>query len=143
MNEKIERLGIKRDYLLLTTEDKRLNKYSTTHSRIKALYNRRITMLKKYGVEFPLQEKGIREKIKQTNLKKYGSSSILGNKEFREKYDINNNFKKLEVKRKTRQTSISKYRTSHPQQSPIVKMKIKRTKLLRYGTTNGRVKKDI
>jgi len=141
LEDKIRKLELERDALLSEVEDKRLNKYSTTHSRIKSLYNRRITTLRKYGVEYPLQSKEIREKIKETNLKKYGSASILGNKEFREKYDINNNFQKLEVRRKSKQTSIMKYRVSHPQKSPIIKMEIRKTKLLKYGTANGRGKR--
>ncbi len=141
MNDKIRKLELERDTLLSEVEDKRLNKFSTTHSRIKSHYNRRITMLKRYGVEYPLQSKEIRDKIKETNLKKYGSLSILGNKEFREKYDINNNFQKLEVKRKAKQTSIMKYRVSHPQKNPIIKMKIRKTKLKKYGTANGRGKR--
>lgn len=135
MEDKIKKLELERDRLLSITEDVRINKYSTTHSRIKSHYNRRIAMLKKYGVEYPLQSEIIREKIKQTNLRKYGSNSILGNKEFREKYEINTNFQKLEVRRKTRQTSIMKYRVSHPQKSPIIKNKIRRTNLLR---SNGK-----
>ena len=141
MEDRIKELELERDRLLCTTNDTRLDKYSTTHSRIKSHYNRRITMLRKYGVEYPLQSKEVREKIKETNLKKYGSNSILGNKEFREKYDINNNFQKLEVRRKTKQTSIMKYRVSHPQKSPIIKMKIRRTNLLKYGTPNGKGKR--
>ena len=117
MEDKIRKLEQERDYILSTTEDKRLSKNSTIHSRIKCFYNRRISMLK------------------------YGSNSILGNKEFREKYDINTNFQKLEVRRKTKQTSIMKYRVSHPQKSPIIKMRIRRTNLLRYGTPNGKGKR--
>lgn len=141
MDDKIRKLELERDTLLSNTEDERINRYSTTHSRIKSYYNRRITMLKRYGVEYLLQSKEVREKIKQTNLSKYGSNSILGNKEFREKYDINNNFKKLEVRRKSRWISIMKYRNLHPQQNLYVKLKIKRTNMLSYGTLNGRGKK--
>lgn len=141
MEDKIKNLELERDRLLSITKDVRINKYSTTHSRIKAHYNRKISMLKKYGVEYPLQSKEVREKIKETNLNKYGSNSILGNKEFREKYEINTNLQKLEVRIKTKQTSIMKYRVSHPQKSPIIKMKIRKTKMLRYGTPNGRGKK--
>ena len=136
VEDKIKRLELKRDNLLSTTIEDSLK------SKIKSSYNRRIAMLKKYGVEYPLQSKEIRDKIIKTNIEKYGSKSILGNKEFREKYDINNNFKKIDVKRKTMQTSIRKYRVAHPQQNPFIKLKIKKTKLLRYGTANGRRKKE-
>lgn len=141
MEDKIRKLEQERDYILSITEDKRLSKNSTIHSRIKCFYNRRISMLKKYGVEYALQLKQVRDKINETNQKKYGCNSILGNKEFREKYDINTNFQKLEVRRKTKQTSIMKYRVSHPQKSPIIKIKIRRTNLLRYGTPNGKGKR--
>ena len=105
MEDRIRKLEQERDYILSTTEDKRLSKNTTIHSRIKCFYNRRISMLKKYGVEYALQLKKVRDKINETNQKKYGCNSILGNKEFREKYDINTNFQKLEVRRKTKQTS--------------------------------------
>ena len=141
MEDKIKNLELERDRFLSIIEDIRINKYSTTHSRIKSHYNRRISMLKKYGVEYPLQSKEVREKIKETNQNRYGCNSILGNKEFREKYEINTNFQKLEVRIKTKQTSIMKYRVSHPQKSPIIKMKIRKTKMLRYGTPNGRGKR--
>jgi len=142
VEERIKKLELERDNLLKNTENIKLTRNSSTHSKIKALYNRRITMLKKYEVEYGFQSKEIREKIKKTNLNKYGSNSILGNKDFREKHDIDNNFKKMEIKRKIKETSILKYRTSHPQKSPIIKNKIKRTNLLRYGTTNGK-KREI
>lgn len=92
MDDKIRLLEEERDSLLMKIADVRVNKFSTTHSRIKGLYNRRITMLKKYGVEYPLQSREIRRKIIDTNLEKYGSKSILGNKEFRDKYEIDTNF---------------------------------------------------
>lgn len=142
LEDRIRKLELERDTLLLSIEDTRINKYTTTHSRIKGLYNRRITMLKKYGVEYPLQSKEVREKIKETCLNKYGANSILGNEEFRKKYEINTNFKKLDVKRKMVRTSIEKYRVCHPQQNPFIKMKIKKTKMEKYGTLNGRGKKD-
>lgn len=142
MDDKIRLLEEERDSLLSNTDDIRVNKYSTSHSRIKGLYNRRITMLKKYGVEYPLQSREIRRKIIDTNIEKYGSKSILGNKEFREKYEIDTNFQKIDVKRKSRWTSINKYRVSHPQKHPYIKLKIRKTKMARYGTPNGRVKKD-
>ena len=138
MEERIKELELERDNLLKNTLDIRLTKNNTTHSRIKASFNSRISMLKKYGVEYGFRSKEIRSKIHQSNLNKYGSNSILGNKEFREKYDINNNFKKIEVKRKIRNTSFLKYGVSHPQKHFIIKDRIRRTSLLRYGTANGR-----
>lgn len=142
MKDKIKNLELERDYLLSCIKDSRINRYSTTHSRIKGIYNRRITMLKKYGVEYPLQLREIRNRIRETNIKKYGSNSILGNKDFREKYEININFQKMEVRRKTVKTNIAKYRVCHPQQSPFIKRKIRNTNMLRYGTSNGKKKKD-
>ena len=60
MEDKIRKLEQERDYILSITEDKRLSKNSTTHSRIKCFYNRRISMLKKYGVEYVLQLKQVK-----------------------------------------------------------------------------------
>ena len=138
MEERIKELELERDNLLRTTDDIRLTRNSTTHSRIKALYNRRITMLRKYGVEYGFQSKEIRVKIHETNLMKYGSLSILGNDEFRKQYDINNNFRKFEIKKKSRITCSSRYGVWYPTKSFRIRAKVRQTNLQRYGTPNGK-----
>ena len=40
----------------------------------------RQTMLKRYGVEYPLQSKEIKDKMKQTNLERYGVENVYQSK---------------------------------------------------------------
>ena len=50
-----------------------------------SVLKRKETCLEKYGVEYPLQSKEIRDKAEQTNLEKYGVRKPLQNKEIFEK----------------------------------------------------------
>ena len=50
-----------------------------------ASYRRKQTNIKRYGVEYPLQNKEIKEKSKKTNIKKYGVENPSQNKEIQEK----------------------------------------------------------
>lgn len=60
-------------------------------SRIKE--SRKKTMLDRYGVEYPIQNKAIRDKIDKTNLKKYGATNVAKNDNIRKK--ISNSLKKI------------------------------------------------
>lgn len=74
--------------------------------------------IEKFGNESPLENKKIREKIKETNLKKYG---------------VNNPFSSLEIRNKIKQSCLEKYGVENPYQSEIIKEKCKQTKLQKYG----------
>ena len=65
---------------------------------------RKQTILRKYGVEFPSQNKSILEKIKQTNQRKYGTDW---------------GFQSQEIKEKAKQTNLDKYCTLHHSQKHL------------------------
>lgn len=86
------------------------------------------TNLKKYGVEYPLQNEEILNKLKQTNLKKYGVESTLSD----------NN-----VKNKIKQINLEKYGFENPSKSNEIKNKRKQTNLKKYGVDNIFKSEDI
>ena len=80
------------------------------------------TNLKKFGVEFPLQQlkkenSEIYQKISQTCINKFGVDSLLKNKEVREKI---------------KQTNIQKYGVDNPLKNKEIREKIKQTKIQKY-----------
>ena len=104
------------------------------------------TNLKKYGVEFPLQQlkkenSEIYQKISQTCINKFGVDSPLKNKEVREKikqtniqkYGVDNLFKNDIIKEKIKQTNIQKYGVDNLFKNDIIKEKIKQTNIQKYG----------
>jgi len=70
-------------------------------------------MVKKYGVEFPLQHKTIKDKFEKTNIEKYGVRNVWKNKEIREKI---------------KKTNIEKYGFEIPSMSVEIMDKINETK---------------
>lgn len=114
------------------------------------------TNLKKFGVEFPLQQlkkenSKIYQKISQTCINKFGIDSPLKNKEVREKikqtniqkYGVDNLFKNDIIKEKIKQTNIQKYGVDYLFKSNIIKEKIKQTNIQKYGVDNPLKNKEI
>ena len=114
------------------------------------------TNLKKFGVEFPLQQlkkenSEIYQKISQTCINKFGVDSPLKNKEIREKikqtniqkYGVDNLFKNDIIKEKIKQTNIQKYGVDYLFKSNIIKEKIKQTNIQKYGVDNPLKNKEI
>ena len=114
------------------------------------------TNLKKFGVEFPLQQlkkenSEIYQKISQTCINKFGVDSPLKNKEVREKikqtniqkYGVDNLFKNDIIKEKIKQTNIQKYGVDYLFKSNIIKEKIKQTNVQKYGVDNPLKNKEI
>ena len=114
------------------------------------------TNLKKFGVEFPLQQlkkenSEIYQKISQTCINKFGVYSPLKNKEVREKikqtniqkYGVDNLFKNDIIKEKIKQTNIQKYGVDYLFKSNIIKEKIKQTNIQKYGVDNPLKNKEI
>ena len=114
------------------------------------------TNLKKFGVEFPLQQlkkenSEIYQKISQTCINKFGVESPLKNKEVREKikqtniqkYGVDNLFKNDIIKEKIKQTNIQKYGVDYLFKSNIIKEKIKQTNIQKYGVDNPLKNKEI
>ena len=102
------------------------------------------TNLKKYGVEYPLQNKEILEKVVNTNLKKYGVRSPLSNCNVREKikktnlrkYGVENISQSSEIREKVIKTNLRKYGVENISQLPEIREKIKQTNLKKYGVEN-------
>ena len=114
------------------------------------------TNLKKFGVEFPLQQlkkenSEIYQKISQTCINKFDVDSPLKNKEVREKskqtniqkYGVDNLFKNDIIKEKIKQTNIQKYGVDYLFKSNIIKEKIKQTNIQKYGVDNPLKNKEI
>ena len=114
------------------------------------------TNLKKFGVEFPLQQlkkenSEIYQKISQTCINKFGVDSPLKNKEVREKikqtniqkYGVDNLFKNDIIKEKIKQPNIQKYGVDYLFKSNIIKEKIKQTNIQKYGVDNPLKNKEI
>ena len=102
---------------------------------------RRKSCIERYGVENPLQNKEIAEKVHFTNLQKYGHASTIQVPEFKEKakltmlehFGVDNAAKSEEVKNKIRTTNIQKYGVEYTMQSPEVRTKANET-LCKNGT---------
>ena len=114
------------------------------------------TNLKKFGVEFPLQQlkkenSEIYQKISQTCINKFGVDSPLKNKEVREKikqtniqkYGVDNLFKSNIIKEKIKQTNIQKYGVDNPLKNKEIREKIKQTNIQKYGVDNPLKNKEI
>lgn len=98
-------------------------------SRIKE--SRKETMLDRYGVEYPIQNKDIRDKIDKTNLKKYGVTNVAKNEDIGKK--ISNSLRDPLTQAKRIEASLEKYGTEYPSQSQAVKDKTAKTNLEKYG----------
>ena len=82
---------------------------------------KKVSFIKKYGVENPFQSDVVKEKIKETTLKNYGVEHIS---------------KSEYIKLKKKETSIKNYGVSHPLKTEIIKSKSKLSKLKKYGDAN-------
>ena len=100
------------------------------------------TSLKKFGTKCPLQNKEVKEKIKQTVKEKYGVDCILKSKEIqeqikktnKEKYGAENVFASEEIKSRIKETMVERYGVEHALQHKKFLEKCNETKLERFGT---------
>lgn len=90
-------------------------------TKIKTLEKKKITSLKNYGVEFPMQNKNVVDKLKTICKEKYG---------------VNNISQLSEIKEKKKESSIKIYGVKCVLQSKIVKDKIEETNVKKYGVKN-------
>jgi hypothetical protein len=89
---------------------------------------KKLTNLSRFGVEYSFQSEEIKEKTKQTNIERYGTKSPLGNKEIQEKF---------------KQTNLKRYGVEHPTQNKEIQEKTRKTNLERYGVENPQQNKEI
>lgn len=94
-------------------------------------FNRKRTMLERYGVEHPLQSKEIRERAEQTCLDRYGVRNVSLDADMREK--ISKAVASESAQRKRRNTCRQHFGTDYPAQSNEIMDKMKSTCLERYG----------
>jgi hypothetical protein len=93
-------------------------KHCTNKTRIE---RKNKTMIERYGVINPLQNKEIQHKQQLSMIEKYGAANPL---------QINI------IREKIRETNIKKYNTENPSQNSIIKEKRKLTFLKNYGVSN-------
>lgn len=93
--------------------------------------SRRRTMLERYGVEHPIQNKEIRAKIDKTNLDRYGSRNVSHNPEICKK--ISESLKRSDVIEAKKECSLVRWGTEYPAQSEEVQYRMRKTCMERYG----------
>jgi hypothetical protein len=107
---------------------KNIKKYNIyTCSQKCAQIKSKQTCLKKYGVEYVLQNNDIKEKTKHTNLEKYGCENPMQNKEIKDKskeilltkYGVVSPMKNDEIKDKQQKTMLNLYGKKHALQVDI------------------------
>jgi len=99
------------------------------------------TCLEKYGVEHPLQEKSVQNRIKKTNQQRYSKDSIFQTEEFKEnlkknnleKYGKESYIQSEDFKVKTNKTLQAKYGVDNAFKAEVVKDKIKYINKRKYG----------
>lgn len=105
---------------------------------------RKRVLVEKYGVEVPLKNKDVVEKLKRTNLEKYGVDNPMKSDIIKQKA-VNTNIKKYgvkyimqseEFKEKSVNTSKRKYNTKSPMQSDVIKQKWISNFNSKYGVNN-------
>ena len=123
------------------------NECSVCNGKIKSTN----TNIKKYGVENPLQNKDIKNKMKKTNLEKYGVENPFQNEDIKnkitltnlKKYGVEHPLQNEDVKNKIKITNLEKYGFESPLQNEDIKNKIKLTNLKKYGFEYSTQNEDI
>jgi hypothetical protein len=139
--------------------DKWNNKYKKACSRscagklsyINGKEQREKTCLKKYGSISPLGNKGVQNKIKDTNLQKYGVEYPQQSDEIKEatiasnleKYGYKHTGQVPELNAKRKETWKTKYGVDNPNISEKIKEKKKKTCLKKYGVENHMQNKEL
>lgn len=99
------------------------------------------TNFKKYGFKSPVQNKDVKNKIKNTNIERYGVENTFQNEDIKIKikesiickYGVEHISKSKIVADKKQQTNIEKYGVENPMRNEEVKEKLKQTNLKKYG----------
>lgn len=104
-------------------------------------YKSKITNYDKYGCDYVLQNKEIREIGKKTLMRKYGVDNI--SKLDNIKYDRRDNFKSSSFKVKAKKTWIEKYGVDNPSKSDLIKSKKVKTLNDNYGVDNPMQDEEI
>ena len=104
----------------------------------------KVTNKEKYGVDFPMQSKEIKQKAINTTLEKFGVEFALSNDEirnkgrenFKNKYHAENVLQVPEFLEKTKRTNMERYGKENVFAVDKIKEKIKETLINKYGEDN-------
>lgn len=102
------------------------------------------TFKKNFGVEHPMKNDLVKQKLKDTNIKKYGVDNPSKNIDIKnkirktniEKYGVEFTFQSDEIKSKIKDTFLKKYQVTHPMKSSEIKNKVRQTNIEKYGVEN-------
>ena len=157
LNERYPTLSIKAQwYLLIRDLDtppkcqfKNCSNYASFNERTNIFnlgcskeHNQKITFLKNYGTEHPLQNEKQKKKLKKTVKEKYGVDSIAKldstkekiKKTMIEKYGVEYAQQSQEIRNKTITTNLIKYGVKHPLSLDYIRKKAYNTNLKKFGT---------
>jgi hypothetical protein len=120
-------------------------------SKVKRYNRSKDTCLKKYGFEYVLQVKEIKDKCNKTIKEKYNVENISQSDEIKVKkintcqinHGVNVSFESTKIKNNIKDKFIKKYGVDNPFKSEIIKETIKNTNLIKYGYENPQQNKDI
>ena len=137
-NKAMESTGsyVCKDCSYIKKEQTNIARYGDFYVKTEEFKKKRLeTCLSKFGVESPLQNKEIMNKVRSTNLERYGCASPSQVPEFKEKakftilehFGVNCASKSEKVKEKIRMTNLQRYGVPYTQQSPEVRAKANET----------------
>lgn len=103
---------------------------------------RKETCIDRYGVDHPLKNKDVQDKLKQTNLVKYNKKSYSQTEEAKEKkrktclknYGVENPSQSSIIQNRKKETMQENYSVDYFSQSDEIKEKIKKTNVEKYGS---------
>jgi len=104
----------------------------------------KLTFLKNYGVDNPLKNEDIFQKVKTTNKQKYGVENQFQREEVKkyieelnlETYGVCNLFESKIIQDKIKSTNKQKYGVEYPSQNTKIKDKMQKTCIEKYGCQN-------
>ena len=122
-----------------------VKRYKLKKSREQHYKNIQEANLKKYGREYAIASKDVKDKIKNTMLSKYGVTSSLSLKVTHEKaqttmnerYGAEHALQVPKLLEKSKKTCLDKYGVECSLQAESVKEKARQTNLRKYGVPNG------
>lgn len=109
------------------------------------------TNRKRLGVDYPLQNQQIREKVKETLLAEHGVSNAFQIPSVIEKikstmlknYGVTSPLKSSQIKKAMKSTMLKRYGVENAMSSPDIKLAAEKTCLERYGTSNPMSSREI
>ena len=112
---------------------------------------KRLTSIKNYGTDHPMQTRQIQDKYHKTMIDKYGVEHAHQSKELRskytktmiDKYNVTNPMKSKIFQNQSKLTMIQNYGVEHALQSKEIQEKFKKTCLDRFGVESSNQSEEI